>query len=187
MSSDPMPEPESTVTSEEFRRACGRFATGVAIAAVMDENGTPHGLTVNSFTSVSLCPPLILICLAHTVRMIELFRRCKHFGITVLAEDQQTLSDRFARPAEDRFESLDWSRGQTGAPVFPGALAIIECALRDRLTAGDHDIFVGEVVSAHWHQGEPLIYFGSQYRVLEPDGLSARAPISLSGPEKAAE
>ena len=172
MSSDLTPEPESDVTSEEFRRACGRFATGVAIAAVMDEDGTPYGLTLNSFTSVSLCPPLILICLAHTIRMIEPFRRCKYFGITVLAEDQRPLSDRFARPSEDRFEGQDWIRGQTGAPVLPGALAVIECALRDRLTAGDHDIFVGEVVSAHWHHGEPLIYFGSQYRALAPVDLS---------------
>jgi flavin reductase (DIM6/NTAB) family NADH-FMN oxidoreductase RutF len=186
MSSDPMPEPERPVTSEEFRRACGRFATGVSIAAVVDEDGRPHGLTVNSFTSVSLCPPLILICLAHTIRMIEPFRRCKYFGITVLSEDQRFLSDRFARPSEDRFEGLDWRPGQTGAPVFGGALAIIECALRDRLTAGDHDIFVGEVVSAHWHHGEPLIYFGSQYRSLAPDGPSAPAS-SLSSPEKTTE
>jgi flavin-dependent trigonelline monooxygenase, reductase component len=170
MSSDQRLEPESAVTSEEFRRACGRFATGVSIATVMDEDGTPYGLTVNSFTSVSLCPPLILICLAHTIRMIEPFRRCKYFGITVLAEDQRHLSDRFAHPSEDRFEGQDWTRGQTGAPVFPGALAVIECALHDCLTAGDHDIFVGEVVSAHWHHGEPLVYFGSQYRSLAPAG-----------------
>src|SRR5690349_9317331 len=92
-----------TVTSEEFRRACGRFATGVTVATVIDRKGVPHGLTVSSFTSVSLDPPLILICLGHAVTVIDAFRGASHFGINVLEESQRDLSERFARRGFDRF------------------------------------------------------------------------------------
>src|SRR5579872_6087323 len=95
-------EPAGQVTSRLFRRACGRFATGVTIATVLDAQGLPHGLTVNSFTSVSLEPPLTSICLGHAVTMIDAFRESKYFGINVLAENQQALSDRFARKGYDR-------------------------------------------------------------------------------------
>ncbi len=154
------------VTSEEFRRACGRFATGVTIASVMDPEGTPHGLTVSSFTSVSLEPPLILICLGHEVTSIDLFRSSRVFGISVLNDSQREISERFARKGYDRFDGLGWERGATGVPLLTGALAAIECAVTQRITAGDHDIFVGEMHSARVSDGEPLIYYGSRYRAL---------------------
>jgi flavin reductase (DIM6/NTAB) family NADH-FMN oxidoreductase RutF len=154
------------VTSEEFRRACGRFATGVTIASVLDPQGVPHGLTVSSFTSVSLNPPLILICLGHEVTIIDLFRAARYFGINVLTEQQRGLSERFARKNEDRFNDLEWQRGETGVPLLCGVLASIECAVDQRITAGDHDIFVGEMVSARVADGEPLIHFASRYRSL---------------------
>ena len=87
------------VSSDEFRRACGRFATGVAVAAVLDREGAPHGLTVSSFTSVSLHPPLILICLGHAVTNIEEFRHASHFGLSILREEERRISERFARSA----------------------------------------------------------------------------------------
>jgi flavin reductase (DIM6/NTAB) family NADH-FMN oxidoreductase RutF len=154
------------VTSEEFRRACGRFATGVTIASVLDPQGVPHGLTVSSFTSVSLNPPLILICLGHDVTIIDLFRASSYFGINVLAENQRDLSERFARKNHDRFNGLAWHRGETGVPLLPGTLASIECAVDQRITAGDHDIFVGEMVSARVADGQPLVHFASRYRTL---------------------
>jgi len=154
------------VTSEEFRRACGRFATGVTIASVLDPQGVPHGLTVSSFTSVSLSPPLILICLGHEVTIIEIFRASRYFGINVLAKEQRGLSERFARKGEDRFNGLEWQRGETGVPLLTGTLASIECAIEQRFTAGDHDILIGEMVSARVADGEPLIHFASQYRTL---------------------
>ena len=154
------------VTSEEFRRACGRFATGVTIASVLDAQGVPHGLTVSSFTSVSLSPPLILICLGHQVTLIDIFRASGFFGISVLAEHQRELSERFARKNHDRFNGLGWHAGKTGVPLISGALASIECAVEQRHTAGDHDIFVGEMVAAHVSEGEPLIHFASRYRAL---------------------
>ena len=154
------------VTSEEFRRACGRFATGVAIASVMDPEGTPHGLTVSSFASVSLFPPLVLICLGHEVTSIEIFRASPCFGINVLAESQRDLSDRFARKGYDRFDGLPWERGSTGVPLLTGVLATIECAVEQRTAAGDHDILVGRMLRARVADGEPLIHFASRYRAL---------------------
>ncbi len=155
------------MTEDEFRRACGRFSTGVTIASVLDADGTPHGLTVSSFTSVSLEPPLILICLGHLVTAINSFRACRYFGINVLSEDQQELSERFARKGEDRFNGLPWEPGQTGVPLIPGTLAGIECEVRNRYTEGDHDILVGEILYSRVAAGEPLIYFAGQYRKLK--------------------
>jgi flavin reductase (DIM6/NTAB) family NADH-FMN oxidoreductase RutF len=154
------------VTSLEFRRACGRFANGVTIASVMDAQGTPHGLTVSSFTSVSLHPPLVLICLGHEVSVIDLFRASPYFGINVLSEDQQDLSERFARKGHDRFIGLEWHCGESGVPLLEGTLASIECAVEQRVTAGDHDIFVAEMVGAQARDGEPLIHFSGCYRRL---------------------
>ena len=157
------------VTSEEFRRACGRSANGVSIATALDADGMPHGLTVSSFTSVSLDPPLVLICLGHAVTVIDIFRDAPSFGINVLAEGQQDLSERFARKGEDRFDGLEWYSGSTGVPLLPGVLAAIECAVEQRIPAGDHDIFVARMVAAQVAEGEPLIHFRGCYRRLALD------------------
>ena len=162
-----MSSEDLSVTPDEFRRACGRFATGVTVATVLDGEGTPHGLTVSSFTSVSLDPPLILICLGHAVTMIDAFRAASHFGINVLSAEQRELSDRFARKGWDRFDALPWERGATGVPLLPGAIAHIECATHDRVPSGDHDIFIGRMVQARVTDGEPLIYFASAYREIQ--------------------
>jgi flavin reductase (DIM6/NTAB) family NADH-FMN oxidoreductase RutF len=154
------------VTPDEFRRACGRFATGVTIATVLDAQGMPHGLTVSSFTSVSLEPPLILICLGHAVTIVDTFREATHFGINVLSAGQQDLSDRFARKGHDRFNGLPWTRGETGVPLLPGVLAAIECSVEQRVTSGDHDILIGRMIHARVADGEPLLYFASRYRAL---------------------
>jgi len=157
---------EAAVSSEEFRRVCGRFATGVAIAGVTDVNGVPHGLTVNSFSSVSLEPPLILICLGHAIAAIDAFREATHFGLSVLRENQHALSERFAAPVDNRFESLSWRRGMAGVPLLDGTLAQIECETVRRISEGDHDIFIGKMIAATAEEGDPLIYFASEYRRL---------------------
>jgi len=157
------------VSSDEFRRACGRFATGVVIAAVVDEAGTPHGLTVSSFTSVSLHPPLVLICLGHAVTNIEQFRHASHFGLSILGAGERRISERFAQKGHDRFEGVEWQRGDTGVPLLSSALATLECATHQRFTSGDHDILVGEVVRVHASDGEPLVHFSSHYRKLALD------------------
>ena len=157
------------VSSDEFRRACGRFATGVAVASAIDERGTAHGLTVSSFTSVSLEPPLVLICLGHEVTMIETFRGASHFGINILREEDRDLSQRFATKGLDRFNGIAWRRGHTGVPLIECALASMECATHQRIASGDHDILVGRVVAAHIEDGAPLVHYFGRYRKLALD------------------
>ncbi len=166
MSSEGFGEPAAPLTSEEFRHACGRFATGITIATVSDAQGIPHGLTVNSFTSVSLDPPLVSICLGHAVSLIEVFRAASYFGINVLAESQRVVSERFARKGYDRFEGVEWEPGANGVPLIAGVLAAMECRTIERIRAGDHDIFLAQMVTARVGEGEPLVYFASDYRRL---------------------
>jgi len=166
MSSEVFPGRPAPVTSEEFRRACGRFATGVTVATVFDAEGLPHGLTVSSFTSVSLAPPLVSICLGHAVSLIDQFRAANLFGINILADDQQRLSERFARKGEDRFQGVAWTPGETGVPLIDGVLAAIECRVEQRIPVGDHDIFVGRIVATRVADGAPLLHFSGAYRKL---------------------
>jgi flavin reductase (DIM6/NTAB) family NADH-FMN oxidoreductase RutF len=156
----------SRLTSDQFRQAAGRFATGITVATVVDASGAPHGLTANSFTSVSLNPPLVLVCIGHTTATVECFRTAKHFGINILAEDQRALSDHFARKGHNRFEGLEWHPGKTGVPLLPGVLAVMECKVHRKVAMGDHDIFVGEVVRVEITEKAPLLYFSSGYHHL---------------------
>ena len=151
----------------QFRRVCSRFASGVTIISVIDSAGVPHGMTASSFTSVSLNPPLILVCVNSGTRFLEACRSGGHFAVNILDETQRALSERFAGSGYDRFEGVAWNPGATGAPLFPGVLATLECARFSTFTAGDHEILIGQVLHANWREGEPLIHFGSQYRALE--------------------
>ena len=166
MSSEPVAEPMAPVSPDEFRHACGRFATGVTIASVVDAGGAPHGLTVSSFTSLSLEPPLILICLGHESTIIEAFRNCRFFGVNILREEDRPFAERFATRGLDRFDAIEWRCGKTGVPLLPNALAIIECGSYQRFIAGDHDILVGQVVRTCVQEGAPLLHYAGQYRKL---------------------
>lgn len=146
-----------------FRRVCGAFATGVAVAAVTGRDGKPHGLTVNSFTSVSLHPPLVLICIGHKAATHGPFSTAAHFAVSVLDESQRELSERFASSHPRRFEGLSWHAGETGAPVLDGALGVLECETWRKMDAGDHTIFLGLVKRARVRDGRPLVYFSGQY------------------------
>jgi flavin reductase (DIM6/NTAB) family NADH-FMN oxidoreductase RutF len=170
MSSEGAQERAQRVSGDDFRRACGRFTTGVTIASVMDGQGTPHGLTVNSFTSVSLDPPLVLVALSHSASVMDAFREARFFAVNMLSAEQRALADRFARKGQDRFDGLEWTAGETGAPLLTDTLVEIECAMRYRFTAGDHDLIVGEVVRADVREGAPLVYFGGRYRKLAGGG-----------------
>lgn len=157
------------MTQEEFRRVCSRFATGVAALTVADASGSPHGLTVNSFTSVSAVPPLILVCVGNDCSLLSIFQAASHFGLSFLAEHQQDISARFAFVPEQRFAGVDWTSGLNGVPLVNGALGWLECRLQQRISAGDHVILLGEVVTAGSRpDGDPLVYFGSSYRRLLP-------------------
>jgi flavin reductase (DIM6/NTAB) family NADH-FMN oxidoreductase RutF len=154
-------------SERQFRLACGRYSTGIVIATVLDSEGEPHGITINSFTSVSLAPPLILLCLDHKTRVLEHFQPGKHFGINVLNEFQREISDHFASHKRERFNGVEWKPGGTGVPMLPHGLAFLECRVRNSVPAGDHDIVIGEVLEARVEEGKPLIYFAGSYRKLE--------------------
>lgn len=172
MVSRTLPEPGrslSAIAPQELRRVCARFATGVAIATVVAQEGTPTGLTVNSFTSVSAAPPLVLICIDYRASVLSHFRASSWFAINILSAGQQDLSNRFATYTGDRFEGVPWSPGAcTGAPLINGAIGHMECCVSQVVEAGDHAVFFGEVVSASCDAGDPLLYFGSSYRNLLP-------------------
>ena len=158
--------PASEVDARQLCQACSRFATGVCVATVIDVAGAPHGMTVNSFTSVSLDPPLILFCIDHRSKILEHFRLAQHFAINVLAESQKNVSQHFARSGFDRFDGVEWHRGETGVPLLPGVLATIECRLEQAVRAGDHDILIGRVLHTRQQEGRPLLFYGSSYREL---------------------
>lgn len=152
--------------AEAFRKTCAQFATGVTVATVRAADGTPHGLTISSFTSVSIQPPLILICIDYGCAFLSHFRACTSFAVNVLSEPQRDLSLTFALKPEGRFEGVDWYASATGVPLLRGCLANIECRLSSILEAGDHAIFLGEVIHAESHPGRPLLYFNRDYRAL---------------------
>ena len=154
------------LTKTEFCRACAKFPTGVTIVTVLDAEGSPHGMTASSFTSVSLEPPLVLVCVDHRASVLAHLRRAQHIGINILSENQQDLSVHFARPGHDRFDGVEWLAGHGGVPLIPGALARFECSIHRMIDAGDHTILIAEVLDAEHTNGRPLVYFGSGYHKL---------------------
>ncbi|MEZ5352068.1 MAG: flavin reductase family protein [Bryobacteraceae bacterium] len=158
----------ASVDFDSFRRACARFATGITVATLTDPSGAPHGMTINSFTSVSASPPLVLICVDFDCNLLPLFRSSAHYGVNILSEHQQDLSDRFACRGHDRFDQVDWFPGAaTGVPLLRGALAHLECAIQTITDAGDHAILIAEVLHITASSGRPLLYFESTYRRLK--------------------
>jgi flavin reductase (DIM6/NTAB) family NADH-FMN oxidoreductase RutF len=160
------PQFHSGIDPDTYRKVCSQFATGVAVATVRAADGTPHGLTVSSFTPVSIDPPLILICIDFRCNAIEHFRAGPFFAVNILTDGQQALSVTFAAKPEGRFEGVDWMAGETGAPRLTGALATIECRLERVLDVGDHALIFGEVVEARVYGGRPLLYFDRDYRAM---------------------
>ena len=158
------------VTPLEFRRACGQFATGVTIVTVRDGAGA-RGMTANSFTSVSLDPPLVLVSIDQRNRTHRLLDLGDSFAVNVLAEDQQTWSDRFAGRHGDvqgQFEDVPHALTAEGLPIIDGALASFVCRVVAVHPAGDHSLFIGQVERLEGRPGaRPLLFFGGKYRAIE--------------------
>ena len=153
-----------------LRNTLGRFATGVTIVTAIDPDGQPVGLTVNSFSAVSLNPPLVLWCLDNGSHNLEAFRRASHHAINVLAAGQVDLSNRFATWPVDRFSALHWSAGTGGAPLLADCCASFEVVNESCQAAGDHSIFVGRVVNfSETAELAPLLFHAGQYRRLAED------------------
>jgi flavin reductase (DIM6/NTAB) family NADH-FMN oxidoreductase RutF len=159
--------PLAPIEQQLFRRVCGKYATGITVLTILDFDGKPQGMTANSFTSVSLDPPLVLVCVDRKSMMAELFAHGAKFAINVLDEDQKHLSTCFAQRGCDRFQGIEWSPGETGAPVLPEMLATLECFVSKLVEAGDHVVVIGQVLHATWRDGRPLIYFNSSYQSLQ--------------------
>lgn len=150
-----------------LRNALGRFATGVAIVTALDADGKPIGLTVNSFSAVSLEPALVLWCLDNNSHSLEAFRRASHHVINILSAQQMDLSNRFATWPADRFVGLPWQPGTGGAPVFPGCCAVFEVANDTAHAGGDHTIFIGRVERfSETPDLAPLLFHAGRYREL---------------------
>ena len=156
------------VDPADFRRALGQFAAGVTVVTTHDAQGRSLGLTVTAFASVSLEPPLVLVCVDHRSEAHVGFRHAGLFGISILAEGQEEVSRRFAVGGAAKFKGLELATGSTGVPLIPGALAHLECRVSGTHVAGDHTIYVGEVLSVGVHPGRPLLYHDRDYRRLAP-------------------
>lgn len=156
------------LSPSEFRKAMGAFATGVTIITV-DLEGEVHGMTANAFTSVSLDPMLVLVCVDHSTRTHAHLHAKKRFGINVLGEDQRAISEYYAR-AERSHEHAEveagarFDRTRHGTPMLYGALAYLECHLQSAEEAGDHTIFIAEVEDVVLRDGAPLLFFRGKYR-----------------------
>ena len=172
-----------SVPQADFRKALGSFATGVTVITV-DYEGEVHGMTANAFTSVSLDPQLILVCVDHRARTHTQLHAKKRFGVNVLAANQQRISEYYASPAREHAKAetiadARFDRTQHGTPVLRGALAYLECKLHTAQDAGDHTIFIAEVEEVVVRQGNPLLYFRGTYRALE-DAKGTAAETYLS-------
>jgi flavin reductase (DIM6/NTAB) family NADH-FMN oxidoreductase RutF len=153
-----------------LRDALGCFATGVTVVTCLKPDGAPTGLTVNSFTSVSLDPPLLLVCLAKPAASAVTLIEASHFAVNVLQTGQQPASIRFSTRDEDRFGTTPWSCGEAGAPILKNSLGVFECERHAVYDGGDHHILVGQVVKASFDASlDPLLYFRGRYRRLHFD------------------
>jgi flavin reductase (DIM6/NTAB) family NADH-FMN oxidoreductase RutF len=162
-----------SANQEEFRRAMGCFATGVTVITV-DYEGDVQGMTANAFTSVSLDPLLVLVCVDHQARTHAHLHARKRFGINVLSDQQRAISEHYALPDRDpsRAEQdagAKFDRTAHGTPVLHGALAYLECRLQSAQDAGDHTIFIAEVEDIVVRRGRPLLYFQSGYHAIGPE------------------
>ena len=159
--------------SAEFRRALSRFATGVTIVTAAQKHGGLKGMTANAFTSVSLNPALVLVCVGLQARTHAVLKIARHFGISVLDESQRAIAEYFARPESDpvQMEKLGIRIGHeaNGVPYIDGCLAHLACRRVAARRAGDHTIFIGEVEHLSSREGRPLLFYGGRYHALHGD------------------
>lgn len=159
-----MNEPSADFDARQFRNALGCFATGVTVITTLGLKQEMVGITANSFSSVSLDPPLILFTLGRHAYSLEAFLAADHFAVNVLRQEQRDLSGRFAVALGDKWAGVDYEVWNSGCPVLPKALAAFECGMRNAHDGGDHVIFVGEVQRMRCDpKGEPLIFHGGSY------------------------
>ena len=155
------------INKDEFRAALGRFASGVTVVTTRDAVGKLHGITVSAFCSVSLAPPLILICIDKYTGSHHAFEQNEFFTVNILREDQQHYSDQFASHLPDKFDGIEFYENDNGIPVLKDVLANLECRRVNVHDNGDHTIFVGAIEKATIIDGKPLVYFHGNYSKLK--------------------
>ena len=162
----------TALTSADFRRVVGNFATGITVITVEREPGHVHGMTANSFASVSLDPLLILVCIDHNARLLSFLKEQGRFGVNILKDSQQAVSEHFAKPLQEpeatTFLGIQFLWTSSGIPLIQDALAHLACNVAAEYPAGDHTLFIGEVESMDVSPGEPLLYHRGQYRRVQP-------------------
>lgn len=167
---------DAAFDARALRNALGHYATGVAVITTRTSAGAHTGVTVNSFTSVSLAPPLVLFCIANRANVLAAFEQAGHFTINVLAMGQQDLSNRFAKPSSNNWDGVNYKAGEHGCALLAGALASFECARRAAYPGGDHLILVGEVLRFEAAAtAEPLVFYQGNYGTFTRDQSGANA------------
>lgn len=151
------------IDDAHFRLAMSHFASGVTVVTTSHE-GRQYGMTVASFASLSLHPPLVLVCVERSVKTHDAIAASGKYGVSILSSAQADISSTFASRSDDKFTGIELVPGDLEVPLIAGALTAIECRLYDRLPGGDHTIFIGEVMKIHTTEGDPLLYFRSGYR-----------------------
>lgn len=153
------------IEPKDFRDTVGCFATGITIITTVEPDGSPVGLTANSFTSLSLDPPMVLFCLDYKVASFDAFQAGAHFAVNILSTGQQDLSNRFAKSGPEKWDGIAFDTWDTGSPILPGCVASMECKVASINEGGDHVIIVGEVVRMERAGGDvmPLLYFRGGY------------------------
>ncbi len=159
----PTDKATASIDLTQFRRALGCFATGVAVVTAVDSAGTAVGITVNSFNSVSLDPPLVLWSVAESSHNYDVFSRAEFFAVNILSQDQEELADRFAQRSEDKFDGLACREGLNGVPLLPKFAALFECRTEHVYAGGDHKIIVGRVLRVEDYETDPLIFYRGDY------------------------
>jgi flavin reductase (DIM6/NTAB) family NADH-FMN oxidoreductase RutF len=152
-----------SIDQAAFKQAMSHFVSGVTVVTT-EHDGKQYGLTVASFASLSLNPPLVLVCVEKAVKSHDAIAAARSFGVSMLEEGQADISGRFASRSDEKFAGLSFRRGTLGVPLIEGAICTLECRVSQQLPGGDHSIFVGEVVDAQTSEGKPLVYFRSGYR-----------------------
>jgi flavin reductase (DIM6/NTAB) family NADH-FMN oxidoreductase RutF len=165
------------IDKRDFKDVLSRFATGIAVATATDQDGKPIGMTINSFSSVSLDPPLVLWSIGLAAHSLPAFRRAGAFAINVLPSDKQHLCQQFATASADKFSGVDYLLDDYGLPLLAGMLAHLTCTTWRRYPGGDHEIFVGQVRSLQVGTGEPLVLYRGGLASLRPfDSLQEQGP-----------
>lgn len=162
---------------DDFRHVLGHFASGITIVTTRDGDGRPVGLTATAFTSASLDPPLVLICVDRNARCYVALEACDRFAVNILGSHQEALARRFASTLDDKFGGLECHAGHLGLPLIPDALAHIECEKVSAYPGGDHTILLGRVEAVRAREGDPLLHYRGRYdrlqSALKPGPFSA--------------